>query len=275
MIKANHLQVELTNYCNLACVECPHRMMERPLQHMEYDVFSKVIELIKSHNFHTIILHKDGEPLMHPKFIEYFELIAYHTKAKLDLYTNAYLLRKDMFKRMCEAISPNKNKLWVLVTFHMHKYDGSRYEYEKAEKNVMDCLEFRWPNVQFVLASHKTDFTSEDEMKKWYVRWQNVATEYDNIENVHANTHISPWGGRIEQKEGMVHYYTCPYGDSAHFFIGSTGNIIPCCIDLDEEIVFGNILTDDLKEVENKRQLFYKTIMQDNVEFELCRKCLT
>lgn len=275
MIKAKHLQIELTNYCNLACVECPHRFMKRELQHMEYDVFTKVVDLIKDNNFETVILHKDGEPLMHPKFTEYFQLIAYHTKSKLDLYTNAHLLRKNTFKSMCESISPNGNKLWLLVTFHMHKYDGTRYEFEKAEENVKQCIEMKCPNVEFILATHKTDYTKERDVKKWYVRWANVATENPSIYAIHANTHINPWGGRIEQKEGMVHFYSCPYGDSAHYFIGSSGNVLPCCIDLDEEIVFGNVLTDDIEEIERNRQEFYTRIMSDKVDFELCGKCLT
>ena len=279
MIKFDHLQMEITNYCNLACVECPHRMMKRKLEHMESDVFNKIMSIIEPMKPTTVIVHKDGEPLMHPKFVDMFRTIcATVPYSKIDIYTNAYFLKPKLFEELMKA--KVNNKVWFLMTIHGHDYRGEPYDLRKPGENILACLDLirakKWKNVEFVITSHKTDYVSQQNMKMYYDYWTAVKANNRPLRDVHANADINPWGQRIKMKEGMVHFEACPYGDGAHFFIGVTGNGLPCCMDLDEEIVFGNIMTDDLNEIEAKRQDFYET-MRINKErkYKLCQKCLS
>ena len=272
MIRIN-MQVELTNYCNLQCEECPHRIMERDLKHMDEATFSKVLDYVTELNPQTIILHKDGEPLLHPHFGDYFARIAERSSAKIDLYTNATMLTPDLVKYM--AMVARKNKIWILVTFHRYKYDGTPYDISKIEDNLLQCIQLHERNVEFVITTHHTDHTDKEKDKQWYVKWTNVRVEHKNIYNIHMNTLINPWGGRIHQQEGMAHFYTCPYRDSLHFFVGVTGNVLPCCIDLEEEIVFGNIMTDDIGEIFERRRAFYQKMYDgEEPEYPLCQVCL-
>jgi len=279
MIKAKHAQIEFTNYCNLACVECPHRMMKRKKEHMSREVQQRVLEVLKPIELETIITHKDGEPLLHPEFPMIFRrLCAVKPKTKIDIYTNAYFLTPKVFHELGSYTVGNK--VWFLVTMHGHKYDGTPYDFRKPSENVLDALniikENGWNNIEFIVSAHKTDYVSQEHMKMFYDYWMSVKAHSKAIHNVHANTHINPWGQRIEMKEGMVHYEACPYSDSNHLFIGVTGNVIPCCMDLEEEIIFGNIMTDDLKKIEKRRREFYAVMVENKVrEHELCVKCLS
>ena len=72
---------------------------------------------------------------------------------------------------------------------------------------------------------------------------------------VHCNCAINPWTGRIE--EGTVKFNGCPYGDFGHWFFGVTGNVIACCLDLEEEIVLGNVMKDTPVELLLRTQTFY------------------
>lgn len=279
MIKARHCQVELTNRCNLACAECPHRMMERKQENMTQPVFQKILQIMEPMKPETVIVHKDGEPLLHPQFDSLFsDICQLLPETKVDVYTNAYFLKPELFEKLGE--STVRNKVWFLVTMHGHKYGGEPYDLRKPSENVLNCLDIiktkRWHNIEFIISSHKTDLVSQRHMKMFYDFWVSMKGQFPAIHNVHANTHINPWGQRIEMKEGMVHYEACPYSDSNHLFIGVTGNVLPCCMDLEEEIIFGNIMTDDLEEIERKRQAFYEVMRENKVrEFELCRKCLS
>ena len=279
MMKANHVQIELTNRCNLACVECPHRMMKRKQEDMKQPVFQKILQIIEPMKPQTVIVHKDGEPLLHPYFDSLFsdicQLLPY---TKVDVYTNAYHLTPALFEKLGEA--RRNNIFWFLVTIHGHDYKGEPYDLRKPSENVLTCLDIikakGWKGIEFIISSHKTDQVSQQSMKMFYDYWTSIKQGHRALRDVHANTNINPWSQRIKMKEGMVHYQACPYADGAHLFIGVTGNVLPCCVDLEEEIVFGNIMTDDLNEIEARRQSFYE-IMRENKErtFELCQKCLS
>ena len=268
-----NLQVELTNYCNLQCVECPHRVMERELQHMEPNVFDRVLYYVNKLKPSTIILHKDGEPLLHPKFWEYYRQIVLMSDAKIDLYTNGTMLTPDLVRYMADTRVHN-NKLWILLTFHRHKYDGTEYDHTKIEENLLNCIELNLPNVQFVITTHQTNFTDKEASRKWYMKWANVKGTHKNIYAVHMNTAINPWAGKVDLTDGMIHFYDCPYRHADHFFIGVTGNVLPCCIDLEEEIVFGNICTDMMETILENRKNFYAKQMKRQIENPLCQKCL-
>jgi len=268
-----HAQFELSSCCNLACVECPHRFMQRKQSYMQEDVFNKLLSYISILGPDTVILHKDGEPLLHPNFKDYFSRIAERTNAKIDLYTNGFYLTPDIVSFMGEK-APS-NKIWILVTFHQHKHTGEAYDLTTVEENLLECVKLQIPNIDFILATHQTDFTDEEASKEWYARWVNRTFEYSNIEAVHVNTCISPWAGKIEQKGEMANYVCCPYQDGCHMFIGVTGNILPCCMDLEEEITLGNVLEDDLDSIMILRKEFYHNLEKDDIpEFELCQKCL-
>lgn len=278
MINPKHLQVELTNYCNLQCMECPHHTMERKLAHMSEEVLEKLLSLIdlydaEEEKLTTIILHKDGEPLMCPSFKEYFARIAERTQAKLDLYTNGILMTPDIVQSMSD--SARKNKIWILVSFHNFKYDGTRYDLSRIERNLKACLDLGLPNIEFIISMHKLDQTDEAWTRDFYAKWTNISFERKNLKAIHVNTCINHWAGRVQQQQEMARYPVCPYMDSAHMFIGVTGNVMPCCMDMEEEIVFGNLLEDDLSNILSVRENFYKQHNEREIPHPLCSKCLS
>ena len=276
MINPKHIQVELTSHCNLQCMECPHRDMKRKQQSMHPDTFDALERLIahfeSESRLTTMILHKDGEPFMCPYFPNYFARIADNTPAKIDVYTNGLLMKPDMVQFMSE--NAKRNKIWVLVSFHNFKYDGMRYDLSKVEENLKACLDLNLPNVEFIISMHKLDLTEEAWTREFYVKWTNVSIRQRNLKAVHVNTCINHWAGRVKQEQEMARYVACPYMDASHMFIGVTGNVLPCCVDMEEEIVFGNIIEDDLNNIMTVRDNFYKKHEAREVPHTLCSKCL-
>lgn len=266
-----HIQVELTNHCNLKCWECPNRLMKRSREYMYGEVWQKVMEYIDDFKPETIILHKDGEPFLHPDLNKYLSMIAdIHPNCKVDLYTNGLLL--DPARIAFFTSLPMK--ICMLISFHFWSYKGDRYNYNKISETLLNCLKIaEGTNVEFILATHKIDISPMSELKIWQNRWLSISGGFDCLKAVHLNTSINPWGGLIESKNSST-FSTCPYMDGAHFFIGVTGNALPCCIDLEEEIKFGNIMVDECKEIVLLRDEFYQKLKNKNVEEELCLRCL-
>jgi radical SAM protein with 4Fe4S-binding SPASM domain len=257
-------------------MECPHRIMERPLEHMSEEVFQSLERLITFYEeqepLTTMILHKDGEPLLCPTFDDYFARIAERTPAKIDLYTNGYLLKPERVQSMSD--NAKRNKIWILVSFHNFKHDGTRYDLTKVEENLRACLDLDVPNIEFIISMHKLDLTDEQWTHDFYVKWTNISIQKSQLKAVHVNTCINHWAGRVKQEQEMAHYVACPYMDASHMFIGVTGNIMPCCMDMDEEIVFGNILDDDRIGIMERRTEFYKKHEAREAPHTLCSKCL-
>jgi len=87
-----HLDIELTNCCNLQCIMCPRQKLERPLGSMDFDLFKRIIDEGTKKGLCAVNLNLLGEPFLYAKLEE---AIAYcKEKGLLDihLHTNALLL---------------------------------------------------------------------------------------------------------------------------------------------------------------------------------------
>ena len=63
-----HLYIEPTNACQLACVMCPRDQSRKPVGFLEFTLFEKIVSDSLAHGTRRrIVLHKDGEPLLHPE----------------------------------------------------------------------------------------------------------------------------------------------------------------------------------------------------------------
>lgn len=273
-----NFQIETTNYCNLSCVECPHRLMKRKKEVMAEEVFAKILydyimpfkdkNLSKGHN-PTLILHKDGEPLINPSLRKFMRMVAVEDKfMKMDIYTNGLLLTRDFI----DFLGTLPNPMWLLVSFHFYNYDGSENDYSKTNDLLHEVLKTNKPkNVHFIFVSHITRFMSLERLEMWKSSWEKSFKP--GTFAIHINSNINPWTGLINEPN-CVKFHGCPYADFGHMFFGVSGNIIPCCMDLEEQIVFGNVMTDNPREKVAELEYFYDKLNKKEFLPYLCKKCM-
>jgi radical SAM protein with 4Fe4S-binding SPASM domain len=115
---------------------------------------------------------------------------------------------------------------------------------------------------------------STKELEAWKAQWMPFKQKHPMLRDIHVNACINPWTGLVKQEVGMAHFDACPYADGQHFFIGNTGNIIACCMDLEEEIQFGNVMIDSYKAVTTKRNAFYERQIKGEIQYDVCHRCL-
>jgi radical SAM protein with 4Fe4S-binding SPASM domain len=96
-----HYKIELTNYCNLACVMCPHPSMEREVGYMRPEVFRKIIDEI-SPEAEFVYLHHLGESLFHPRIGELIRYARDH-RVPCGLSTNATYLDERKGRALLDA----------------------------------------------------------------------------------------------------------------------------------------------------------------------------
>lgn len=201
----------------------------------------------------TFIGHKDTEPLIDKKLpsrLRDLSLLA--PDMKVDIYSNGVLLPawakrgEDFF----EFLATLPNQVRYMMSYHPVNHDYSVNDYGPVTEYLKGVLRNRPRNVEFITVSHKSKWVSEETQNAWVKEWEGYPI------TVHKNCSINPWTGLMEDV-ATCHYNGCPYADFGHWFFGATGNIIACCLDLEEEIVLGNVLQDDPMEMFSRTEAFY------------------
>lgn len=254
-----NFQVEFHNFCNFSCGYCPHRLMEREKGFMSDEVWGAILHRYivpyRFRNLHcppTFVGHKDSEPLIDRRLPERLrDLSRVAPDMSIDIYSNGVLLPRlaaqgrDFFAFL--ATLPNRCR--YLLSYHPRNHDNTVNDYAATVKYLAEVLRDPPRNVEFITVSHKSRWVTPDMQEGWRETWAGLPI------TVHSNCHINPWTGRIEER--TVSYDGCPYADFGHWFFGATGNIIACCLDLEEEIVLGNVLRDDPAEMFARCEAFY------------------
>ena len=126
MKKFKKIYVEITNTCNLNCSFCSK--VEKPKRIMTKEEFSHILSEIKPFT-DNIYLHVKGEPLLHPKLIDFLN-IAEKDDIKINVTTNGILFPR----KVDELIKCNSLQK---INFSLH-----------SENNVPNYLENIFKSVE-------------------------------------------------------------------------------------------------------------------------------
>lgn len=276
-----NFQVELTSVCDLTCGYCPNRDMERERTFMSDAVFDKILHayIVPYRQMNafcppTFIGHKDGEPLLNKQFPKRLQqLAAAAPDMKIDIYSHGLMLPKwrDRGQDFLDFLGTLPNRVRYMMSYHPRNHDDSVNDYTAVIAYLKQKLSAPPPNVEFISVSHKSHWVSEEMQDAWVNEWVGYPI------TVHKNCSINPWTGRMEDIATCA-YNGCPYADFGHWFFGVTGNIIACCLDLEEEIVLGNVLTHEPGEMFLTTDAFYATQREileakAKVTHQVCANC--
>jgi hypothetical protein len=275
--------VELTSHCDLTCGYCPNKDMERDRVFMNDRVWDTILHSYivpyRCYNDHrcppTFIGHKDGEPLLNKSLPDRLEsLVRAAPGIKIDIYSHGLMLprwrdRGRDFFDFLESLLPSRVRF--MMSYHPRNHDNSINDYGPTISYLQEVLRSPPRNVEFITVSHKSRWVSEADQMSWRSMWEGLPI------TVHSNCSINPWTGRI-QEEGTVKFSGCPYADFGHWFFGATGNIIACCLDLEEEIILGNVMIDNPVDMFDKTESFYKEQRRlweakEKVNHQVCANC--
>lgn len=186
----------------------------------------------------TFIGHKDGEPLLNKRLPDrLLDLACAVPDMKIDIYSHGLMLPvwRDRGKDFMAFLATLPNRVRYMMSYHPRNHDGSENDYSRTIDYMRSVLRDPPHNVEFITVSHKSRWVTEEMQSTWRQNWIGLPI------TVHSNCSLNPWTGLIEE-EGTVQFNGCPYADFGHWFFGVTGNVIACCLDLEEEIVLGNVM---------------------------------
>lgn len=255
-----NFQVELSSFCDLTCGYCPNKDMQRKRNFMNDEVWQQILHKyivpyrhVNCFSPPTFIPHKDGEGLLNKSLPARLRDVAdVVPDMKIDIYSHGLMLPHwaDRKQDFIDFLATLPNNVRYMMSYHPRNHDNSHNDYAPVVGYLSRKLLNPPPNVEFISVSHKSPWVTEEMQEAWRSVWVGLPI------TIHKNCSINPWTGRMEDIATCA-YNGCPYSDFGHWFFGATGNVIACCLDLEEEIILGNVLTDDPQAMFEKTNEFY------------------
>src|SRR3989338_1720645 len=94
--------MEITNTCNLECVHCPYVFISKRKdylpRHMSWELYKKIAEEVSLHKGVLFRFVCDGEPTMHPRFLDMIKFAKTKGISPVNFVTNGTLLNDEMAK---------------------------------------------------------------------------------------------------------------------------------------------------------------------------------
>lgn len=290
--------IEVGSYCNLRCPTCPTPgdKINRKKELMTFDNFKKVIDHIKD-SVHVVLLYFANEPLLNPDISRMTEY-AHKNNLYTEISTNAVLLSKEKtkelfasgldkiildldgttkesyeqfrvgasFARVLENITYfclqkqilKRRKPFIELQFVLNKLNQNEVEDIKklAEKLKVDNLCIR----SFNLGEYAY---SEEEIKKLSAKFFPDNPKYQQ------KIRYQKEGDKLKIKSSPV---ACPLAKS-HSVVLADGRVSMCCYDLRGEYVYGNVLSQKLKDIWFSLDVRNKRKLAEGRKYPLCKTC--
>jgi len=235
----NTAYIETTSACNLNCVMCPTQRpavkAHKPSAHLDIDLFRRLIDeiVVDLPTIATLYLHKDGEPLLHPRIVDMIEYAA-SRHANVILVTNATML-DDVMARAILATPLQQirfsvdgltretfEKIRIQLPTNEFAGDGVDVGFHAVMRNIQRFLALRQETGSGIkVGIRTTEFKpTAGEITAYRAHW------LGKVDFVDVAGLIS-WSGMLS-KEGAEKRQPCIAPWSA-IVISADGHLVPCC----------------------------------------------
>ena len=280
------LAIEPTNFCNLKCPACPSGtgQLTRKKGYMDIELFENII-IQQKKCLINIILHFQGEPLLHPKLSE---MIGFANKNKIYTMfsTNAQILANNI-TQICES---GLDKIIISLdgltqeTYNKYRVNGDITKVFDALQKLSELDKKYRPEIelQFLVFRHNEHEISKlKELKKQF--------EIDKITiktvQIYSNQDISllplnqKYSRYIVDIEEHIKLKIKIKNKCFRFFSGSVitwdGDVVPCCFDKDANHKMGNLKAENFSVIWNSDNYnnFRDLVFSHRDNIDICKNC--
>ena len=270
------LWIEPTSHCNLRCVMCPNKDLDKSQKgYMDFELFRKIVDEASGFVFDVHLLHR-GESLLHPDF---FRMADTARRAGLitRFHTNGTLLDEDKARKIIESGIEQ-------FTFSFDGLDKETYEkirvnadFEKTVGNIVRFLEIKKslgakkPVTVIELIDFPDDDRKLDPSKKkaFAARFRGLPLDKITVKDVHN------WAGDAGTMDKRSRYSPCTFLWHA-LIIFWDGAVLPCTQDFFGHSALGNVRDSSLAEIWNGDamvELRRRIVRGDISGLETCSRC--
>ncbi len=270
-MKFNRIYIEITNKCNLRCSFCTAG--SRIPRQMSTEEFSSVLHRIRPFTDY-IYLHVQGEPLLHSSLEEILS-VCDQAGIQVQIVTNGTLSERF---RMLDHPSVRKVSFSVQsIEFH-HECNPSVYMENilsfcrRASAAGRPYCEIRfWRSDQFT--SDRTVQAYEYVLSRYPLQDTKRKNSFRLMDHVFLSIDNSFDWPDLNHDEVAARGYCI--GSLKQLAVLSDGTVVPCCLDAEGAVSFGNLFRDDMAMILSSERYRKMTENMKNriLSEELCRKC--
>jgi len=272
-----HLDFELNDSCNQACIMCPRNSRTHKNNgyslgtKASFDIsdFNRIIEEGSRYGLRSINLGAYAEPLTHPQFFEFVSLASRHGIIDIRMITNGILLNPSTSEALLDSAITN---IFISIdaatkeTYSSIRGGG----YDQLIQNIDYLLkrrESRSQSIPFVRVSFVHMNSNKHELSDFLEQWQERVDFIDVQPG--EDLSINPFSGFLQGNEQRI---TC-ISPWQRLSILSNGDIIPCCSFYGRYLPIGNINTTTIYDAWHgeSMQIVRKNLLEN--ASDVCNTC--
>lgn len=278
-----HLDMDLTNVCNLSCPMCPRtqmlrRGMAQKPKYMKFETFKKAIDQSVGRGLYAVNLNASGEPLFNEDLTAMVRYAKQKGVADIMFHTNATRLYRKISE---ELISSGLNRLIVSFDSPVKEHyesirKGARFE--EVADNVNRFIRMRnemgkaIPQVRINMVVMKENFDEQDMMIDF---WKSRVDSIGFLRYVNF-FHMDDEDRSVETEKGVYDSGFICEKLWQRLAITEDGQIKFCHLDDEGRLILGNIENDDIGRVwtGEKMNSYRKIHLNGKIkDIDLCAEC--
>lgn len=267
------IYIEITNVCNFHCSFC--FPATRAKRFMPVQEFRDIAEKVKPHTDY-VYLHVLGEPLLHPQLDEILKICA-EKELFVNISTNGSLLKKQK-----EILAQNPVRQ-VNISLHDAEENIPKEKWGSFIREILQISKELSAKTYINLRLWNNTNPASEEFNNLCVSLIKQEFNFSEDTIFHTNERNITLAKNIYlqsaprfswQSENVSENKTC-YALKDHVAILANGDVVPCCIDAEANLLLGNIFKDNLSDIlQTEKAVKIKNgfAKRQAVE-EYCKKC--
>ncbi|GEM_PF-5203508 len=264
--------LELSRACNFDCPFCS-RLDAPSGNHMDLSVAKKVIDEAAKHGPTVFTSHMWGEPLLNPKWPEFYRYIKGKSRFNgISLTTNGYLLTEEVSRKLIDL---NVDEVVIsLHTFNESEYHvriGKNIDIGIIFSNIFKLLELKKclkSNIKVVVKVFERDINIFENEKCIEFIKQGAYVENDFYDNSGGST--NEWS---EVKNNKEERYPC-FHPWLTCTVNFKGEVSICCVDNKMDLKIGDVTRDSFENIwSSPKVIIARKEHLGETEFDFCKIC--
>lgn len=256
------IEIELSNCCNSRCVYCPRNFGVGQEGFMPLGLYKKIITEAAKHPDVILQLHRRGESLLHPDFIEMLGYVQGRFK-EIQLATNAILLDRNKAGAIKEAVS------FISFSIDLPELFARRRGvdlYAQVENNIMYFLKIN-TKAKTQVSMVQDETTRSEDISKFRALW------IDKVDRVRIYERHSVNGiyGAVAEKRPKRSPCAKPFTDMVVYW---AGKVVRCNHDWSDKPL-GDVRVSSIREIWLNSG--FQGIRQEQLSLEfgedVCKRC--
>lgn len=267
------LCLEVTSICNAKCIMCPRHDMDRKMELMPFDMYSRLIEEAKELGVRIFALNGYGEIFTarqdYAKYISH--LLGAIPQAKVIINSNGSLLDEAAARFLIDT---------RVDTINVDIDGATKATFEKIRENLH--YETVVGNVKRLLKMRRDRNALLPKVRVGMIRqpanaheWEQFKTQWQGVADFLGDDFMVSRGGSIPVTHPPDVNRACWYPWS-EMNIWSNGDVVLCCDDWNGAEVMGSVKTQGLSDIWNGHK--YRSYREHHVkgtagQIKLCAAC--